>query len=114
MPAISSSVSVAASGVNENVLAGSQWEFMPFDGMLEIGLCGDANGADLAIDIFTGTDIELEGSRANTQNRMPVYPDDFPVMAGAAAGDRLKIRVRNTSAAGARTLFYTVRIMEMA
>lgn len=110
MPVIQGSVSVAASGVNDNVLTGSQFEFLPFDAALEFGLNGDANGGDLRLDVFSGSDTLLENAPANTQNRVPVFPDDFVLTDVAAAGERIKVRVRNTNAAAARTLFFTVRI----
>jgi len=113
MPSIVGSVSIPASGVNDNVLAGSQWEYMPFDGVLEFGLNGDANGADLRVDVFSGADILLENAPMSAQNRMPVYPDDYPLNDVATAGERIKIRVRNTNGAAARTLFFVLKISPM-
>jgi len=110
MPTIKASTSVAASSVNDNVIAGSQWEFLPYDAQLNFGMNGDANGADLRIDVYSGTDVLQEGAPANVQNRLPVWPDDYDLDDVAAAGERIKIRVRNTSAAGARVLFWAVRI----
>lgn len=110
MPLIQGSASIPASGVNDNVLAGSQYEYLPFNAMLEIGLNGDTNGADLRVDVFSGSDVLLENAPMSVQNRVPVYPDDFSLVDAAAAGERVKIRVRNTSAAGARVIFFSVRI----
>jgi len=110
MPTIRGSASIAASGVNDNVLANSQYEYLPWNAYLEIGVNGDANGGDLRVDVFTGQDVLLEAAPCNVQNRIPVYPDDFDLTDVAAAGERLKIRVRNTSAAGARTVYWNVRL----
>lgn len=110
MPLIQGSVSVALSSVNDNILAGSQWEFLPFDARLEFGLNGDANGADLRVDVYSGTDVLAEGISMSAQARIPVYPDDYQLIDEAMAGDRLKIRVRNTSAAAARVIFFAIRI----
>lgn len=110
MPMIQSSVSVAASSVNDNVLSGSQFEYLPYNAMLEFGLNGDANGGDLRVDIFSGQDVVTEQLTPSVQARIPVYPDDYVGNDVAAAGERIKIRVRNTSAAGARTIFFAVRI----
>lgn len=110
MPLIQSSVSVALSAVNDNVLSGSQWEYLPYNAALEFGLCGDANGGDLRVDVFSGQDVLLENAPMNVQARIPVYPDDYNLNDVAAAGERIKIRVRNTSAAAARTIFFAVRI----
>lgn len=110
MPSIQDQVSVALSSVNNNVLEGSQFEFLPFDAFLEFGLNGDANGGDLRIDVYSGSDVLAENLIPSVQNRTPVYPDDFPLTDVAAAGERIKIRVRNVSAAAARTLFFNLRI----
>jgi hypothetical protein len=110
MPLIQGSTSIAASGVNDNVLSGSQYEYLPWPAMLEIGLTGDANGADLRVDVYSGSDVLLENAPMSVQNRIPIYPDDFNLVDGAQAGERIKIRARNTSAAGARTLFHAVKI----
>jgi hypothetical protein len=98
------------SSVNDNVLANSQFEFLPYNAMVEFGLNGDANGADLRVDVYSGQDVLMEGASMSVQNRIPVYPDDYQLTDVAAAGERLKVRVRNTSAAAARTVFFAVRI----
>lgn len=110
MPMIQSSASVALSAVNDNVLAGSQWEFLPFDARLDFALAGDANGGDLRVDIYSGSDLVCEQLTPNSQNRIPIFPDDIIGSDVAAAGERIKIRVRNTSAAAARTINFSVRI----
>jgi hypothetical protein len=110
MPLISGSASVAASSVNDNLLTGSQFEFLPFDAFLEFGVNGDANGADMRVDVYSGQDVLLESAPLNVRAAMPLYPDDFMLNDVAAAGERIKIRVRNTSAAGARTVYFTIKI----
>lgn len=110
MPIIQGTASIAASAVNDNVITGNQFEFLPYNALLEFGLNGDANGADLRCDIFSGQDLVSEQLTPSIQNRAPVYPDDYVGQDVAAAGERIKIRVRNTSAAGARTIFFAVRI----
>jgi hypothetical protein len=110
MPVIQGSASVALSSVNDNILQGSQFEFLPFAASLEFGLNGDANGADLRVDVYSGQDVLMENAPMSVQNRIPVYPDDYNLTDVAAAGERIKVRVRNTSAAAARTIFYAVRI----
>lgn len=110
MPTIQNRVSVAANSVNDNVLSGSQYEFLPYDAQLEFGIVGDANAADLRVDVYSGQDVLMENAEPSAQNRIPVYPDDFGLTDVAAAGERIKIRVRNTNGAAARTLLYSVRI----
>lgn len=110
MPLIQGRTSVPLSSVNDNVLAGSQFEFAPYNALVEFGLAADANAADLRVDVYSGQDVLAEGLEPNAQNRVPLYPDDFILQDVVRAGERLKIRVRNTSAAAARTLFHSVRI----
>lgn len=110
MPTIQNRASVNAASVTDNVLTGSQYEFLPYDAKIEFGICGDANATDLRVDVYSGQDVLLENSEPSAQNRMPIYPDDFSLVDVAAAGERIKLRVRNTNAGAARTLFYSIRI----
>ncbi len=114
MPVIQGSQSVAASGTVENLLASSQFEFLPFNAALEFGINGDANGGDLRVDVFSGQDVIMESAPMSTQSRIPIFPEDFQLTDVAAAGERIKIRVRNTNAAAARTIFFSVRITPIA
>lgn len=107
MPVIQNSVSVAANSTNDNVIQGSQFEFLPYNAMLEFGLCGSAAG--LVADVYSGQDTVAESFALNTQNRFPVYPDDYPLNDVAGAGERVKVRIRNTTG-GALTCFYSVKI----
>lgn len=109
MPTIQGSVSVAGNSVNENVLAGSQFEFLPYDAALFFGMNGDANAADLRVDVYSGQDVLMESSVPAAQNRIPIFPDDYNIEDVAAGGERIKVRVRNLNAA-ARTFFFAVRI----
>jgi len=110
MPSVQSSVSIAAASVNDNVLAGSQFEFLPYNAYLEFGLVGDANAADLRLDLYSGQDVLAENMIPSAANRTPIYPDDFPVTDVAMGGERIKIRVRNVHASTARVLFFNLRI----
>lgn len=107
MPTVQSSVSVAANAVNDNILQGSQWEYLPYDAYLEFGLVGSATG--LVLDVYSGQDTLAESMAPSLQNRFPVYPDDFTLNDVAGGGERIKIRARNTTG-GALTLFYAIRL----
>lgn len=110
MPAIQGRQSVPLSGVVDNILQGSQFEFLPYDAQLEFAIVGDANAADLRVDVYSGQDVLLENAEPAASNRIPLYPDDFTLSDVAAEGERIKIRVRNLSAAAARTVFFSLRI----
>lgn len=107
MPVIQNSVSIAANAINDNVIQGSQFEFLPYDALLEFGLNASATG--LVADVYSGADTVAESFALSTANRFPVYPDDYPLNDVAAAGERVKVRIRNTTA-GALTAFYSVKI----
>lgn len=107
MPMIQNSVSIAANSVNDNVLAGSQFEYLPYPATLEFGLVGSATG--ILADVYSGSDILCEQMAVSTANRFPVFPDDYTLTDVAGPGERLKIRGRNTTG-GALTLFYAIRI----
>jgi hypothetical protein len=110
MPLIQSQVSIAALAVNDNVYEGSQFEFLPFDAALNFGIVGDANASDLRVDVYSGQDVLAENMEPSAQNRIPVFPDDFNLDDVAAAGERIKLRVRNTHATLARVLFFALKI----
>lgn len=97
--------SIAAGATNDNVLTGSALEFLDRHSALDFGLVGSATG--LLIDVYVGNAIVAENMAPSQQNRVPVWPEDFTLRTVGAAGERLKIRVRNTTG-GALTLFHTV------
>lgn len=107
MPVINRSQSIAANLTVDNLLSGSAFEFLAFNASCDFGVVASATG--LVVTILSGSDVILEESPISTANRFPIFPDDFPVSDVAAAGERLIVRVRNTTA-GALTIFLTVRI----
>lgn len=114
MPLFQQSFSVAAASVLENALAGSQWEFLQFPALIRFGLVGDANAADLRLDVYSGSDALAENMQPSAANRMPIFPDDYTLEDTAIATDRLKVRVRNLNATLARTIFVGLRIDDLS
>lgn len=92
-----------------NPLSGSQYEFLPFPALVEFGIAADATG--VLATVSSGSDtLQEEGPvPIKTINVAPVYPDDFLLRDYAAAGDRLKIGLRDTSAAN-RVVMTVVKI----
>jgi hypothetical protein len=108
MPVISILTSALAAGAqNDNVLQGSQFEFMPYNALLEFGIV--AAGAGIVADVYSGQDTLAEAMSVSPANRFPVYPDDFSLTDVAAAGERIKVRLRNTSG-GALDVRTVVRV----
>lgn len=96
MPVMQKEVSIAANAVNENILAGSAFEFARANSLMVAGVTAAATG--LFVTIQTGADIVLEESPAKISTAFPIIPDEFYYSDVAAAGDRLVIRVRNSTA----------------
>lgn len=96
MPVIQKKVTVAAGAVVDNVLTGSQFEFLPYPAKIDFGM--NQSAAGLIVDAFSGQDILCEAMEPPINARYPINPDDFTLTDVANAGERLKVRVRNTSA----------------
>jgi len=107
MPMIQVTGAVAANSTNDNVITGSQFEYLPYNAALEFGLVGSATG--LLVDAYSGQDILCESMAISIQNRFPVFPDDYTLTDVAAAGERIKVRVRN-STGGSLTYFVAIRV----
>ena len=103
---IQRSDSIGATSINDNVIAGNQFEFAPTRAIAEFGLVASATG--LEVDVLIGMRSVITRMLPSTANRFAIYPDDFPLKAGAMPGERVIIRVRNTTG-GALTLFTTVK-----
>ena len=70
------------------------------------GFTVSAAGPLVAIKV--GQRIVTQDIAPSTQNRVPIFPDDFLTRFGVVPGDRIILGARETSN-NARTLFYTMR-----
>lgn len=107
MPIIRKEISIGANATVDNVVTGSIYEFMPFNAALNIGQTGSATG--LVATVNTGSDTLLEESPVNILGTFPVVPDQMDLQDRTLAGERLVVRVRNTTA-GALTYRLLVQI----
>lgn len=96
MPVIQKKVTILANTVNDNVLAGSQFEFLPYPAKIDFGM--NQSAAGLVVDAYSGQDVLCETMEPPINARYPINPDDFTLTDVANAGERLKVRVRNTTA----------------
>lgn len=98
MPAINRRTVLAASG-EAQPLQGTQFEFPEETSVYEIGIQADATG--VLATVSTGSETEQEESpvQLGTINVQPKYPDDFYITGIVLGGQRLKINLRDTSAA---------------
>lgn len=108
MPIINVKSSVTT-GASAQPLNGSQYEYLPFNALVEVGITSSVN-AVLAT-VSSGSDILQEEGPVTlgTADVFPRYPDEYTLQDVAAAGDRLKINIRNTNA-GTAQVMTSVRI----
>jgi len=108
MPIINVRNSVAT-GASVNPLSGSQYEYLPFNALVEIGVTANVNL--VLATVSSGSDILMEEGPVTlgTADVFPKYPDEYTLQDVAAAGDRLKVNIRNTNA-GTAVIMTSVRI----
>lgn len=83
----------------DNVFANSQWEILTGPCEIFIGIVADGGAiGDVLATCYSGTDTLAEEQPVSNANRFPIYPDDYTLNDVAAAGDRLKLKLRNPSA----------------
>lgn len=99
--------SVPANSTVENILSGSIYEFPPWNCKVDFGLSGSATG--LVATVTSGSDVLQEEGPVPPTNRFPQAQDDFTLTDLIGAGERIVLRVRNTTG-GALTLFSTTRL----
>jgi hypothetical protein len=94
---IQKEVSVAANATVDNLFSGSQFEFIRRDAIISLAAVGSATG--LVGTFQVGSDLVLEESPLAIRTSMPIIPDDFYYQTGAVSGDRVGLRIRNTTGA---------------
>lgn len=97
MPVIQKEVTVPANGSIENALSGSAFEFLRQNAVVAIGVT--SNAAGVVVNIQSGADVILEESNAFVKTNFPIIPDEMFYNDVGVQGDRLVVRLRNTTAA---------------
>lgn len=110
MPVIQKEVTVAANTTEENVLSGSAFEFLRRNAIVSAGAVASATG--LFVTVQSGGDIVLEESPMDIKTSFPTIPDEMFYNDVGVAGDRLVIRVRN-STGGALVARVLVQITDL-
>lgn len=108
MPLTQFTTAIAAATTVQNILAGDVFERAPYNCQVEIAVVGDS--ANFLAEVSSGSDILMPESPPSIANRVPVYPDDFTLVDVAAAGELIRVKVRNTDAANPHTVYTAVRI----
>lgn len=110
MPLLQRTDSVAANAFNANVWSGTQFEFAPYDAVLEASILGSAAG--LQITLATGADvlaIDQAVSVVRVASSYGIYPDDYVFQDIVGAGERIVEALRNTTA-GALSHFSSIKL----
>lgn len=97
MPVIQREVSVAAGAVNDNIFAGSAFEFARQNQVVSIGVSQSATGGFATIQ--SGGDVIAEEFSPAILTRYPIIPDEMYYNDVQAPGDRLVLRYRNPTGA---------------
>ena len=117
MLTVTDSVSVAANSTDQNVLQtnGNRVRTIPAQfGIVRITLYQTGSATGLQSSLFNGNDNPIENSVVNTQNRVPVVPDDLVTSdIYGRGGEQLQLQATNTTA-GALTYFYRLDIEELS
>jgi hypothetical protein len=102
MPTIKRTVVLTDAAPQANPLAGSQYEFLPFNALLEFAILGDA-GESIEAYVSSGSDILMENSPVDVLAVASpiIYPDHYGVRDVAAAGERIGLSVRKLTAGDA-------------
>lgn len=111
MPSMTDRQLVAANATVTNVLAGKIFEFAPQNSV--VTLLATASAVGLNISFLIGGEVKLDDQEISAANRFPISPDDFLARGGAFKGDRIVVRLRNTTGAGI-TAFTKVDVDQVA
>lgn len=102
--------SVAANTTTANILAGKNKEFLEEASILRFGIAGSAVG--LRATVVVGTEVVIDDQELPVATTLPAFPDQVIAEAGGFAGDRITIRLRNTT--GGAITGYTKVLIEPA
>lgn len=95
MPVIQKEISVPANSSIENALSGSAFEFLRQNAVVSMGVTAAATG--IVVNIQSGADVILEETAAYIKTNFPTIPDEMYYNDVGVQGDRLVIRLRNTT-----------------
>lgn len=107
MPTIQQTNSLLTVTSNNNILAGSQFEFLPYNANVAMGFTQSATG--LLVSVYAGSDLIAFELVPVIKATSPVNPDDFSVNFDAYEGTRLVVAVRNPTA-GTLSILSTIVI----
>ena len=97
MPVMTDRRTVAANATVDNVLAGKLDEFLRENSIVTLYAAAEAVGVNLSL--LVGNEVAFDDQEIGNKAAgvALVVPDDFLVTAGGLAGDRMVLRLRNTT-----------------
>lgn len=112
MPTIRRRSVLGAGGVDANMLAGTQFEFLQVDSQVQVYAIQDSTGLAgvVELEVFFGQEIEFIQSRVNLKATGPDIPDDLIVDDMGADRDRLIVRATESGGAFGATAVVLVKI----
>ena len=99
MPLIKTSTTLVANAT-ATPLTGNQYEFLPFDALVEFAILGDT-GAVVNGTVYSGSDVLMQSSPVDilaVANPI-IYPDHYNLSDVAAAGERLNVQLQEAAGA---------------
>lgn len=97
MPTIKRRTALAANAT-VSPLVGSQYEYLPFDALVQFAILADA-GDSVNASVFSGSDVLLQNELVdNLALATPIqFPENYEIEDVAAAGERLGIQLTETA-----------------
>ena len=86
---------VVANSTSVNLCAGKSAEFVKEPSVVTLSATGSAIG--LYATLIVGEEVVCDDQPIALTNRFPVVPDDTLVQAGGFPGDRINVRLRNST-----------------
>ena len=112
MAVIQKTVAVAANSVDDNILSGSAFEFIRGRSIVSMGITAE-DASDVFVTIQAGPNVIAEEFNPVEATDYASTDSQFYYNAGAVAGDRLVVRVRNADAANPETVRIVTQITEV-
>jgi len=95
MGVITGSASVPADSTTTNLIAGDINEFLGRPSVVSLFITAAAAG--LRAQLLVGKDVVIDDQEVSDANRFPQTPEDFLARGGGMAGERITLRLRNTT-----------------
>ena len=99
MPLMTDRQSVAANATVQNVLAGKIDEFLRMNSIVSLYAIAEAVGVNISLIVGGAVVLDDQEIVARAAGVSITKPDDLVIQAGGLAGDRMILRLRNTTGA---------------